>query len=64
MAELFWNLEKRDANLRHILYSSVHWTRHVLQGTRTIRPCKTGRPVFNLRLEKFDYKHKYNPEWQ
>ena len=23
----------------------VHWTRHVLQGTRNTRPCITGHPV-------------------
>ena len=35
-------LEKSDA------IDSVHWTSHILQGTRITRPCITDHPVFTL----------------
>ena len=36
MAVLFWYL---------VLVPMVHWTRHILQGTRTTRPCIIGHTV-------------------
>ena len=28
------------------MFSSVHWTNHILQGTRKLRSCLTSLPVF------------------
>ena len=44
MAVVFWYLVKSD--LSSVRYSPrIHWTSHVLQGTRNTRPCLTGHPV-------------------
>ena len=34
-----------------LLYSSVHCTSHVLQGTINTRPCMTGHPVDNENIQ-------------
>ena len=46
MAVLFWCLLKYDAIVFANLYSNVHWTSHVLQGTRNTRSCITGPTVY------------------
>ena len=43
MTVLFWYLAESNASVRYGTY--VHWTNHVLQGTRNTRPCLTGHPV-------------------
>ena len=39
-----------------LLYSSVHWTNHVLQGTRNKWPCITGHPVHGSTSPKIIYR--------
>ena len=41
IAVFFCYLVKIDATVSSLLYSSVHWTSHVLQGARNTRPCIT-----------------------
>ena len=44
MALCLWYLVKSD--LLSVRYcTSLHWTSHLLQGTRNTRPCITGHPV-------------------
>ena len=43
----FWYLIKRDLSSVRVCYS-VHWTSHILQGTRNTRPCLSGRVVQSL----------------
>ena len=44
MAVFLWYLGNRDLSNLHV-YSSVHWTSLILQGTRKTRPCLTSHPV-------------------
>ena len=44
MAVCFLYLFKGDLSSVHI-HSSVHWSGHFLYGTRTTRPCLSGRVV-------------------
>ena len=48
MDVLFWYIVKGDAKVHYAVhwYSSEHWTRTVLQGTRKTRPCLSGHSVF------------------
>ena len=56
MAVLFWYLVKvtlaTTLAVRYCMYSSVHWTNHVLQNTKNTRPCITitGHTVDPLRV--------------
>ena len=46
MTVVFWYLGKSAFSSVHV-YSGVHWTNHIIQGTRNTRPCITGHPVPN-----------------
>ena len=55
MAMLFWYLVKSDLSSVGY-YTRVHWTSHLIQGTRNTRLCITGHSVADQKLELISQK--------
>ena len=51
---LWYPVKSEWSNVR--MYSSIHWTGHLLQGTGKTRPCLSGQVVSQISNKKWKLK--------